>query len=68
MYSLFLMVTVDKYELPLCVCDTIDELASIAHVSPNAIYSAISHYKRGDRKTCKYRIVNYKKGDAEYDA
>lgn len=53
---LYLIVTQDKYELPLFV-GTIKEVAEKAGVSENAIYSSISHFERGRLATCKYRKV-----------
>ena len=51
--KLYMLVTKDKYELPLCVADSLDELAEMVHSTKNSIASAISHAKQKD-KWCKY--------------
>ena len=53
---LYLIVTQDKYELPLFV-GTIAELVERTGKTANNIYSSISHYERGDHKGCNYRRV-----------
>jgi predicted DNA-binding transcriptional regulator AlpA len=50
-------VTNDKYELPLVVADSVQELADILGVSRNSIYSSMSHVKAGDSKSTPYRKV-----------
>ncbi|MBQ0113293.1 MAG: hypothetical protein KBT03_09210 [Bacteroidales bacterium] len=55
---LWLLVTTDKYELPLAVCDTAMELARIVGTSENTIYSAVCHFNKNRKiKTCRYRKV-----------
>lgn len=44
--SVWLMVTADKYELPVAVADTAEELARIVGVSSRNIYSVVSKAKR----------------------
>ena len=51
--KLYMMVTKDRYELPLCVADSLDELAVMVDSTKNSIASAISHAKQKGRK-CKY--------------
>ena len=50
---LYLLVTADKYRLPLAVADTMDELAEIAGVCPGTIYKCI----HGGFKNSKYERV-----------
>lgn len=45
---LWLMVTKDKYQLPLAVADTAAELAKIVGVTPEAIIKSVTH-KRNSR-------------------
>lgn len=40
--SVILMVTRDKYELPLVVASTVDEMAQITGVQRNTIYKSIT--------------------------
>lgn len=58
----YMMITNDKYELPLAVADTVEELASIVNTTPNSIYSAMSHFKNNKDlyKSCKYIKVKIK--------
>lgn len=54
--KLYMMVTKDKYELPLCVAGSTEEMARMVGTTKNSIASAISHAKQKD-KWCKYVIV-----------
>lgn len=53
---LYMIVTQDKYELPLFV-GTCQEVAEKAHTKTCVIYSSLCHFERGRLKTCKYRRV-----------
>lgn len=50
---LYMLVTHDKYELPLYVCDTIQELSAYVGLKPNHVSSAISKAKKV-HGFCKY--------------
>jgi hypothetical protein len=50
-------VTKDKYELPVIVADSIEELSEKCDVSVSSIYSAISHSKRSKTGKSMYRRV-----------
>lgn len=54
MSTLWLMVTLDKYELPLAVAESASELAKIAGVSKNTVMASVSHVKHGRKKRSKY--------------
>lgn len=54
---IWMMVTMDKFELPLVVADTAAELAQKCGTTENCIYSTVSHLDRGDLKTAKFRRV-----------
>lgn len=43
----YMLVTKDKYRLPLIVCDTAQELADIVGVSVKAIYKEIERENKG---------------------
>ena len=45
----WMMVTTDKYSLPLAIADTYRELAQIVGVTPNTILSVRSKYRRQNR-------------------
>ena len=48
-----MMITLDEYELPVAVADSVVELARMVGTKPNNISSSIIHQaKRGYR--CKY--------------
>lgn len=50
---LYMMVTKDKYELPLAVADTMAELARMVGVLPDSVRSAMCHDRKRGRK-CQY--------------
>lgn len=43
---LWLLVTKDKYQLPLAVADTSEELAQIVGVSPSTIIKSVTHRRK----------------------
>lgn len=47
----YMRVTNDKYELPVCVRDTLQELAEAVGTTKGTISSEISHAKHGKRTT-----------------
>ena len=47
----FMRVTNDKYELPLCVAESVKELAEMAGVRPNSINVALGREEKGKKKT-----------------
>jgi len=51
----YMKVTNDRYELPICIRDTRQELAKAVGTTPNCISSAISHAKQG-KKTIYYKV------------
>jgi len=57
--NIWLKVTQDKYELPVAVADSSEELARMCGVTASSIHSSMSHAKDGTRKT-PYRKVRIK--------
>ena len=57
--NIWLTVTQAKYELPVAVADSSEELARMLGVTVQSIYSSMSHAKDGTRKT-PYRKVRIK--------
>lgn len=53
MSFVWLKVTADRYELPLAVADTGEELARVCGTSPNNVYSTMSKAKRLGHR-CQY--------------
>ncbi len=53
MPHVYMLVTQDKYELPLMVADTATELARKLGLSKDSVASAICKAKKDGRK-CKY--------------
>lgn len=51
--TVYMMVTNDKYELPLMIEDTAAELSRKLHMNPNSVGSAISAAKIRGHK-CRY--------------
>lgn len=45
--KLYLKVTTDKYQLPVAVADNAQELARIAGITKESVYSMISRSERG---------------------
>lgn len=45
--KLYMAVTPDEYELPMCVCDTVKEIAEKFNVSRNVVLSSIAHNRSG---------------------
>lgn len=52
--TVWMKVTHDKYELPVAVADTAEELAKICGTTANSIRSSISHVKNGRKKWTPY--------------
>lgn len=52
--NVYMVVSEDKYELPLALADTVDELAEIINVNSNSIFSALSKFKHGKIKFSRY--------------
>ena len=49
--KLYMKVTRDKFELPLCVCSSVTELAARLGVKPHSIWKSL---RRARVKGCKY--------------
>ena len=62
MAFVWLKVSADKYELPLAVANTGEELARVCGVSPNNVYSTMTKAKRLGHK-CKYIRVEITEGE-----
>lgn len=54
--TLYIKVTNDRYELPMAVAESGQELARLCGVTANTIYSQMSHAKAKGR-WCSYRKV-----------
>ena len=52
-----MMVTEDKYELPLVVADSLSELARLTGTDSHTIASAISHHNMGMINKTKWRRI-----------
>ena len=55
--TIYMMVTDDKFELPLAVADSAPELAEMIGRNVNTIYSGISHEQHGRIKRSIYKKV-----------
>ena len=55
--DVWLMVEKDKYELPLAVANSAEELAKITGSTEGSIRSFVSKYDNGKIKFSKYRRV-----------
>ena len=52
-----MMVSKDKYELPLAVADSAPQLAEMVGVSVNSIFSSYSCYIHGKHKFSRFQKV-----------
>lgn len=55
--AVYMLVTQDKYELPLVVADTVTELARLTGVKRNVISSAMSHAKKKGFKSMYVKVL-----------
>lgn len=53
---IWMQVTKDKYELPVCIADSAEELAKMCGTTANSIKSSISHSKKRNFQ-CGYVCV-----------
>lgn len=61
--SLWLMVTKDKYELPIAVADTAPQLAQVTGCSENLIRSSATRQKNGQWKYSRFVQVEITEED-----
>lgn len=52
--KLYMGVTLDEYELPLCVAETVVELARMYRTTPSAIYTNIYNKQSGRNNGVKF--------------
>lgn len=52
----YMIVTKDKYELPLCVTESLQDMSRITGVSYHSLWTAFAHYKKKKGKS-KYRML-----------
>ena len=55
--KLYIAVAPDKYELPIAVAGSVQELSRMAGASCNTIASSISHSRQNGRKRSRYHRV-----------
>ena len=51
---IYMMVSGDKYQLPLCVADSAEELEEKVGVKKGTIYSSVLRWEKGQTKKTKY--------------
>lgn len=61
--TIWIEVTRDEYELPVRVADSATELAEMAGVSANNVYSTVSHYQHRTQKTARFHKVEIEEDD-----
>lgn len=62
--AVYMMITKDKFELPLAIADSAEELAKMVGVLPSGVYSGARNAQKGKRKS-KYIRVLIDKGEGE---
>ena len=60
--NVWIKVSNDKYELPIAVADTAEELAEICGVNVNNIHSSRSHAKHRGQKTRYFKVIINEEG------
>ena len=65
--TVWIMVSKDKYELPLAVADSAQELAKMVGCSANNIHSSYSHYLHRAQKHSRFYKVEIEEDDDETD-
>lgn len=55
--KIYMMVTNDKYELPMCIADSPKELSEMSGYPANTIYCMMSKYKHGKIKFSRFICV-----------
>ena len=55
--TLYMLVTQDKYELPLIVADTVAELAKLTGQKRSSVASAITHAEKKGFKSMYVKVV-----------
>lgn len=51
---LWMEVTQDEYELPICVAETCKELALMVGMKPESIFKSIQRQRNGESKTKRF--------------
>lgn len=64
MKKVYMLITQDKYELPLAVADTSEELSKMLGLSSSAVASSICRAKQSGRK-CRYIEVRIDENDMD---
>lgn len=60
---IWMEVTSDKYELPVAVADSAEELAKMSGVKRTSIIEQLCRYRHGLYKQCKYRKIELTEDD-----
>lgn len=55
--TIYMKVTKDKYELPVAIANSVQELARICNTTANNIYVEMWQQSTGKRKTSRYHKV-----------
>lgn len=55
--KIYMEVTHDKYELPVVIADTVEELGRMTGTSPSGILCMIARYNRGSINWTRFRRV-----------
>lgn len=54
---IWMLVTNDKYELPVCIADTAEELSRLSGFSVNSIRASVAHVKSGRQKSSIFKKI-----------
>lgn len=67
---IYLVVTADEYELPLCVADTVSDLAEMSGLSLAGLYKSVEVVKTGRHRTGEqsgHKVIKLSKEDVFSD-
>ena len=64
--KLWLLVSEDKYELPLCVAETARELGEMIGVNELRIINTVAQYKRRGKTFCRYVKLEFDDDKEDY--
>ena len=57
MTTLWVAITLDRYELPVAVADTAEQLSALVGCTKNSIYSSVSHSLKHGYRSRYIKVV-----------
>ena len=63
--KIWMEITKDKYELPLCAVDSLKELSRVTGVDKESISSVMSRFRKGKIKFSRFIVVEVEDEEAD---